>query len=253
MLLRVYVDDSADEKKEKAITAGAFIAPKKHWEQFTKYWRKRLQRDGLKYFRSTEYYSLRGEFERYRDPVKYPKPKGSEAARALRDDLDAIITKMELVGMAVAIPLDTYHEIRLNEPGADQIFGPDAFEIALQTLIERCVAVSREDFGGTRLAFICDDSPSSVRIAQIYISFKEKNKSTAKLIGALVHGDDKGLPPLQAADLMAHLAREHFMEWHDNPNGVTVKRLESSVYKIYGWNREYMLRVLEHEKKARGI
>src|SRR6185437_12867071 len=155
MILRVFVDDSADEKHEKAAVAGAFIGPLRYWEQLSKDWRKKLRQDGLSYFRSTEYYSLRGEFERYRDRVNYPKPRGSEAAHALRDDLDAIIKKMQLVGMAVAVPLDVYRDIRLNEPGAGEIFAEDAFVFALQMLIERCVAVSREQFGGTRLAFIC--------------------------------------------------------------------------------------------------
>jgi hypothetical protein len=253
MILRVYVDDSSDEKQEKAVVAGAFIAPRTYWERFSKEWRKRLNQDGLKYFRSSEYYSLRGEFERYRDPLKYPKPLGSNAARALRDDLDALIEKMQLWGMAVAIPLAMYHEVRLNEPQADQIFGPDAFEMALQSLIERCVDASKQEFGGTRLVFICDDSSRSVRVSQIYSSFKEKNQSLSKFIGALVHADDKAVPALQAADLMAHLSREYYMKWLDDPSGATLTRLKDSVWKISAWDRDFMLTGLEHEKRARGL
>lgn len=251
--MRVYIDDSADAKKEVAIVAGAFIAPRDHWEQFSKDWRARLRIDGLSYFRSTEYYSLRGEFARYRDPVKYPKPAGGVAARLLREDLEAIIKKMGLVGMAVAIPLQMYHEVRLNEPGADQVFGPDAFEIALQTLIERCAALSKAELARTRLAFICDNGPSSKRVEQIYRNFKEANVATAKLIGSLTHGDDKELPPLQAADLMANLARDYYMNWLKDPTAVTLKRLKDSVYSMHAWDRDYMLRALGHEKKARGI
>jgi hypothetical protein len=78
-------------------------------------WQRRLKHDGLAYFRSTEYYSLRGQFARYRDTVKYPKPAGSQAAKGLRDDLDAIITSSGVMGVAVAIPMKLYNHVRQTE------------------------------------------------------------------------------------------------------------------------------------------
>lgn len=60
------------------------------------------------------------------------------AAWALRDDLDAIIKKSEVMGMAVAIPMELYNRIRNTEVGAKEIFSEDAFESALQSLIKQC-------------------------------------------------------------------------------------------------------------------
>lgn len=222
MLLRVYIDDSADQKREKAVVAGAWVGKFGQWSELSKLWRRRLKRDGLAYFRSTEYYSLRGEFERYRDPVRYPKPKGSEAASSLRNDLDAAIKKVQVMGVAAAIPIDLYNKFRETVPCAKDVFGKDAFEGALQSLIARCVRISKRNFGGTHLSFVCDQSESAPRILEVFGKLKQRDRDISEMAEGLVHWDDKKFPPLQAADLMAHLAREYFMGWLSDPNTVTL-------------------------------
>ena len=252
MLLRVYIDDSADQKQEKAVVAGAFVGKFGQWSELSTLWRRRLKRDGLKYFRSTEYYSLREEFARYRDPVKYPKPEGSEAACALREDLDAIIKKSQVMGVAAAIPLDLYNKFRETVPGAKDVFGKDAFDGALQSLIARCVRISKREFNGTHLSFVCDQSNSAPRILEVFRKLKQSDTDIAEIAEGLVHWDDKKFPPLQAADLMAHLAREYFMGWLADPNTVTLKRLQDSVYNICRWDWAFMQKVfLEAKSKGR--
>jgi len=120
MRLRVYIDDSADQRQEKVVVAGAFVGTTKQWSGLKLQWQRRLKRDGLHYFRSTEYYSLRGEFARYRDTVRYPKSTESQAATALRDDLDSIIKNSAVMGIAVAIPMKLYNHIRETEFGAKE-------------------------------------------------------------------------------------------------------------------------------------
>ena len=249
MILRVYVDDSADGKREKTIVAGAFVGTTKQWSGLKQQWQRRLKRDGLAYFRSTEYYSLRGEFARYRDSVRYPKPTGSEAATALRADLDAIIKKSEVMGMGVAIPLKMYHLIRETEFGAKELFSPDPFVSALQSLIQQCAETSRLELHSASLAFICDDGPSSGQVAQTYSDFKALRTDIAPLLGALVHQNDKRFPQLQAADLMAHLARENYEKWLDHPGENDLSRLEGSVHRIDIWTESTMRDVLSAERR----
>lgn len=246
ILLKVYIDDSADEKHEKVVVAGAFLGTFKQFCDLKNSWNRRLKLDGLKYFRSTEYYSLRGEFSRYRDPVRYPKPKGSEAARALRDDLDAIIRNSCVIGIAVAIPIVVYEEVRRTEPLAEKLFKKDPFEAALQSLIEVCVETSRQHFRSTKLAFICDNGPSAPRIAKAYTRFCQINPEIGEIAQALVHLDDKHFPQLQAADLVAHLSREFFMQHQANPTAATLKRLQQSVSEIRAWDRAFMLRAIQN-------
>jgi hypothetical protein len=252
MLIKVYIDDSADGKQEKVIAAGAFSGDYRQWMKLVSPWKRRLKRAGMKYFRATEYYSLRGEFEHFRDPVKYPIPKGSEAARALRDDLDHIIKTSKIIGIAHCIPLAVYKEVRENEPHGKDIFPEDPFEAALQSLIRDCAKEFKKHYGNKhRLAFVCDSGPNSARIAKVYSSFKQAHPDFGDIIGGLVHGDDKQYPQLQAADLMAHLAREMFTPLLENPEPTAWTRLNSSIYFSRHWNRDVMMQLLNYGQEAR--
>ncbi len=261
VIARTYIDDSADGNREKAIAAGAFIGKFGQWNDLRHKWNKRLKQDGLSYFRSTEYYGLRGEFSKFRDPVVYPKPLGSEAARSLREDLDQIIRQVKVVGVAVCIPLSLYDDIRDSEPNAAEIFDPDAFVTALEALmIETAKVFLSEGFGQrTRLAFFCDESTSSPKIAKDYVELKQINPIAAPVMDSLTFLDDKKYPQIQAADLMAHLAREHYQKWLENPDSpedagkIIQERLGDSVHFVKCMRRENMLEILEHERKRRNL
>ena len=90
-LLRIYVDDSADQTQEKVVLAGAFVGWYHQWSDLQQKWRKRLKQDGLEYFHATECKSLQGEFSRFRDSINFPFPKGREGANKIRADLETII------------------------------------------------------------------------------------------------------------------------------------------------------------------
>lgn len=247
MIVRVYVDDSSDEQQEIAISAGAFLGKFGDWCKLKNSWLRRLKQDGLKYFRATEYYSLRGEFGRYRDPVKYPKPLGSQAAKQVRDDLERIIRESRIVGVALVIPLDLYWKVKNSSDAAKQIFTDDPFEMAIQSLIDQCVKDSVQKMDGTPLSFFCDDGPNAPRVLATYEAYKALNPMAGSIVQSLEHRDDKKCVPLQAADLMAHLGRETYMT-KQGPKGI-----RESVEWVKVWDEEYMLELLEHEKTRRKL
>lgn len=263
MLLRTYVDDSADGTQERAVVAGAYMGFYHQWNKLRKQWRIRLKQDGLKYFRATEYYSLRGEFARFRDPVKYPKPEGSRAATFLLNDLEAIIQDAAVMGVAVCIDMNVYRDVRAKEQYAAQIFPADAFEVALQSLVQRCAEIVRDEFNvqPRAVAFICDDGPSSAQIARVYTAFKAAHPALAEFMGGLVHQDDKKFLQLQAADMMAHLAKGRFIDWLDDPDKAIftddqalrarLKRL--NVHQILVWDRRLMMDTLQQQIVQRGL
>jgi len=245
MLYRTFIDDSADERKQIVMVAGALMGTHKQWGAFSREWRRRLSKDRLKYFRSTEYRSLTGEFYRYRDPVRYPKPHGSEAARGLRDDLDLVIKKHDLLGVASVIPLAMFNEVVASE-GLTYRFNPDPFSAAMQTVMRECAILARDTLlgdGNNRVAFVCDDGPDAKNQTAAYCDFKNKNTSIQETIGGIVHLDDKKWPPLQAADVVASIAREMATEYIDNQTPVQLKRLQGSFYRMYVWNRETLLQL----------
>ena len=167
------------------MVAGALMGTHRQWVDLSKDWRKRLKRDGLKYFRSTEYNSLTGEFYRYRDAVKYPKPMGGDAATALRNDLDELIKKYQIVGVASVIPLAMFREVIMEE-GLMSTFNPNPFSAAMQTVMRECALIAREHLSvdaGNRVAFVCDDGPSSALLSAAYAEFKNKNVAIRDMLG----------------------------------------------------------------------
>ncbi len=239
LLFQVCIDDSWDGLKEKAVVAGGFIGFSKQWTDLKTKWMRRLKQGGLKYFRSTEYYSLTGEFARYRDPIKYPKPKGSDAARSLREDLFRAVENSQIMGVGVVIPLDVYRDVRASEPGAAERFSEDPFEAALQSLLEECVKFSRAKLESTKLAFVCDDSNESARIERSYSIFRQNNPDFAQITGSLVHRDDKKFVPLQCADMSAHTCREFYMNYLSDHTAKP--RFNAVRYRIQAWTRQNML------------
>jgi hypothetical protein len=255
MLVVAYIDDSADGKRERVVLAASFMSSPEEWDKLSVRWKERLGRDGLAYFRSTECRSLRGEFQRFRDSVKYPKPAGAIARDAVRDDLEQIIQESNVVGLAVCIPMNVYSEVRANEPDAAEIFHSDAFITALQSLMTLCTEQVRDLLGNdARIAFVCDETNRAPEIARIYSEFKQANLPIKRYMQGLVHQDDKLFQPLQAADLAAHLAKDKFEEWYaksDKDESLESRLQRVKIATISYWNREYMMNALGREREYR--
>jgi len=96
LLFRAFIDDSADRRQKVAVVAGAFVSSHREWGKFSINWKRLLKTHGIKYFRSTEYYGLSGEFAKFRDPVQFPSPKGREAATRVLTDLERLIQSSKL-------------------------------------------------------------------------------------------------------------------------------------------------------------
>ncbi len=230
--------------------AGAFMGSVKQWSDLKVKWRRRLKGDGLAYFRSTEYNSLTGQFHKYRDPVKYPKPTGSNAARQVRDDLDSIVKNSRVVGCAVFISLPLYRFFRTKELAASDIFSEDPFIFAIQLLFK---IIADDTPKRHRLAFIVDESQSAQRIERTYLGFKELNPAVSINMNGLAHLDDKTTPPLQVADMMASVAKELFLTAPPGQLPVVPKRLKDSIWKVAAPNENYLNEVLKIEKERRGL
>lgn len=253
MLIKTFVDDSADEKQEKVVIAGAFSGRFGQWSELKRQWRKRLRREGIQYFRSAEYNSLTGQFFKYRDPGKYPKPEGSKAAKRLRDDLEAIVERNKLGGVAVCIQMPLFNSFRNRSREAAWIFA-DPFEIALQILFKQLSQAVKSDIGDNhRFAFVVDESQSAQRIEKVYLEFKRVNPGLAVNMEGLTHLDDKTTPPLQVADMMASIAKETYLDWPAGASQSIPKRLQNNIRSIWLPDNAYFEEVLAHELKRRGL
>lgn len=255
VLYRSYIDDSKDQFQQDIVTAGAVIGAHGDWPHISQSWKARLRRDRLKYFRSTDYYSLRGEFELFRDPVKYPKPSGSNTAKALRDDLEKILRNAPVVGVGVAIPIKMYREFRESVPGAAQKFGSDIFYSALQTIMIECGWIVRDQLPlgkngkPNRLSFIYDKDERAAFYGALFDDFQQRNPIIGESMNGLVGMDDKTTPAVQSADMMASLTKELVSPLLPMLNAKgsasthtqgTAPRLQGTAYKIICWDWNWM-------------
>ena len=251
VLLKTYIDDSTDGNRERVAVAGAFMGRFGQWSSLQETWRKRLRREGIEYFHSTDYYGLSGQFFRYRDPERYPKPAGSQAAKQLRDDLESIIRRNRIAGFAVCVPIPLFREFKSRDAVASGIF-TEPFEFALQCLFKQLADEVKSQIGeGHRLTFVVDESDRAARIMRVYHEFKRINPGLAASMGALTHLDDKVCPPLQAADMMASIAKEIYTEWPGGDEKSIPRHLSDRVGAIWVPDAAYFEAVLSHERVRR--
>ena len=260
-MLRAYIDDSWDGDRKVAVTAGCYIGRYSDWIKLRDRWKKKLKRSEIAFFHSTEFYSLRGEFEKFRDPVKYPKPKGREAANEIRKDLFQIISSTQIAGMAVSIPIDAYCDVLANEPCADKILPPKdhAFKIVIQELFGFCAQEIEKRSPREKVAFVYDQSDEFPAIAEIFLRYKELNPGYGKYLETIVPLDDKKYPQLQAADIMAHLAKERYTEWlsgqrpESSRPDLESRMKELRVQDFACVSKERLRRIVQLEAARRGL
>src|SRR5882762_7905532 len=72
MVYDAFVDDSKDRHAEKVVVSGIFIGDKNRWGLLRTKWQRRLDVEGMKYFKASEYYGLRGEFRKFQSESNYP-------------------------------------------------------------------------------------------------------------------------------------------------------------------------------------
>ncbi len=245
MLYRTYIDDSADEKQEIVMVAGALIGTQKQWNELSRKWNICLRHHGMSYFKSSEYNRLEEEFERFHDEDNYPKPTGRAAARAIRDELEAIIKRVPILGLACAVPLPMYRKL-VEEYELSEKLNPDPFIAASQTVMRESALLARDKLPrgkkdrDNRIAFVCDDTDNARNYSDAYAGFKAKNVAIQDTLGGLSHQDDKHTPPLQMADMVASISKEMAFEYIKTGGRVELRRLQGVFHKLIVWDEPTM-------------
>jgi hypothetical protein len=110
------LDESSDRLRRKVFVVAGYLARQAAWAEIERQWLLRLEQEcdpePMRYFSSNEYLYLTGEFKRFRDPDRYPKPKGREAAKVVRDDLQQIMRASDAMGFGLGVNLKDYRDIR---------------------------------------------------------------------------------------------------------------------------------------------
>jgi hypothetical protein len=177
----------------------------------------------MKYFSSSESMSLTGEFRRFRDPAKYPKPKGRELANAIRNDLMDILRSSQVPGFGLGVILKDYRAVQ-KSARARRILNSNPYEQAYLMMMI-IIAGSCEDHmpglaATETVAYLCDEHDRSANVAGIYDTLKQSNPTCAKWMGSLGYMDNKKSPALQAADLLAGICKQALITYIQKPSEV---------------------------------
>lgn len=253
MLGKAFLDDSSDGANAIVFVAAGFFCLDPEWKRLRHEWRKVLKPHNITYFRSYECRTLSGEFEKLRD--KWGPEKAREIADRIRKRLEQVIESSRImmgvgfgINMKDFLEVDAMPEARANQKWMRECHDyqtcafRNAFNLLGHILI---VELTGENF----VAFVCDDSTHQRKIRRGYERMKEKFPILKERFLGLEAHDDKKVPELQMADLMADLAREMITRYIalGGDQEVPPSSLPENVLRVQIWNQGGMLKVLSGE------
>lgn len=233
-MISVFGDDSSDRNHQEVLSVGAFWGWSADFSSVEAAWQDRLQRDGVAYFHATECESLSGQF----DPV--PRGLSLNSARAfaesVRYDLIQILDKSKLDGAAVSLSRRDFSEVMLSNPIAQREYPADPTVLTYRSLIKLAIdellRLHPHFEGEARVDFVFDDHSNWEKAEIAYEVLRQNDPLCRQMVGSVKHSDDKNLPALQMADLMAHEARYHALSYWGKAdvNRHSLKNLVNSLY-----------------------
>ena len=194
MLWRASIDDSADKNREKVIISALLLGDSEQWRTLVRPLKVLLAENGMEYFKSSECGRLDGQFRQFRNELKYPKPKGREAADGIRDELDQIIKRSEVVGLGVIVPVAVFNTVYAEPQYAAILSSHDPYKWAIQILWGECVKGMRELGRNHIVTFAHDDGENYDRLRRLFIDYKAKNPNLAQRMADLYRWTIRSTP-----------------------------------------------------------
>jgi hypothetical protein len=198
--LKVYLDESIDAKGKNATgmivpAVCGYIATSDDWKRFVPHWAAVLEKNHAKTF----------HFREFSTPSEYKK-KSSQYYNWTDKKRDRFLHEMAIEAGLFAIPVGgvtdaIYDKGKGLDPYAESI---TAFFLALSDIARKAWPNYKD-----RILVIWDKGASpewSVPMTKIHAEFYDAPNSN---IGGLLHGDDRTILPLQAADLFTYIARQN--------------------------------------------
>jgi hypothetical protein len=210
-----YLDESSDEKRQQVFCVGGIIASAHHWAVIQKEWVKRL--DGIDYFSTKDWRSLGGPFR------KLLRVHGSAAAARkvadkIRADLEDILLSVDWWGgFGLGVVISDYKDAEHVTPSVGLFFdGNDPTVPAYQQMMYQIARKARQQTPQQKIAvsFFIDESNYSERIQAAHAGIKINHPVIGRsLLTPPVPLNDKFTPALQAADLVAGIVKDGFLDW----------------------------------------
>jgi hypothetical protein len=245
MIFRCYLDDSKDWKQEKVSVCAGFLGNKERWSSLTGTWNECLKRHRIDYFKTSEYKMMKGQFEQFR---ALDKPKGREKAQLIKNELQHIVKnhRRVIAGVGVAVNIQAYRKVQ-SRPEAQGILDPNPYHRALESVMFQVCKRVRIDLKARDLvAFVHDDGDDFPELFTLYKDFRRKNPKTAKIMVGFAPLNDRLVPALQMADMVANDIQRNAVRYlkEGQLNKDDFEMHENMIHAGI-WNEEYMLNVLK--------
>jgi hypothetical protein len=222
MVVGLSLDDSADRRREIVFSVAGFIGYPGPWFEIERKWEARVKRDGISYWRTAEYISMKGEFRKLAD--RHGLTTARVIADALHKDLKALIHEHPLMAFCLAVLMPDFNEV-VNESKRLH-FNRDPYIFAHHQVIGlACKEVLRTKAKPV-IAVTFDEHSKAANLQDSWLDFKEKNPLCATVLGTIAPLDDKTNPCIQIADLIAHTTTNAYRHGYKDQDAVRAKLKE---------------------------
>lgn len=212
------LDESTDKKQRYGFVVAGYLARQDEWTEIERKWTLRLEKEcdpePMRYFSTSECGWLSGQFARFRDPEKYPKPLGRQAADKIRDDLLEIVKNSPAFGFALGVGFSDYKAMRRKSARNRKLLLPDPYE-HMYTMMMIIIAGDFEEeyeeglfLSRETIAYLCDQHDKYANVQSVYSDLKRQNPVCAQWMGSITDMDNEDSPALQAGDLLAAICKE---------------------------------------------
>jgi hypothetical protein len=120
MILAVYADDSADQRRETVLTVGGFMGFPWMFYEAERKWKTYLEKNNLEYFKASEAQNLDGEFDSLKRMLQ---PRSARAfAEGVRHDLWKIIAEEHLGGIALSLEMKAFKKVLREQSDSERYY-----------------------------------------------------------------------------------------------------------------------------------
>lgn len=204
--MHVFVDDSDTFTKNGFLCLAGFIASDAAWDAFGDRWVALLEKHSIDVMHTSDFLSGQGDYRHLNHTYE-------RRLEILSEFLDVIREETEC-GIFAAVSAGEYRKVLKT---AKKKLQPEEF--LFRRILNRSFEFMKDSKSVETIGFWFDDSDrTSSRFLAIWHKTKKNWKFAKTMLGSIAFGDDKALPPLQAADVLANvLVRSHASgldAWH---------------------------------------
>lgn len=202
-VLHAYFDESGKWGDRDAIFFGGFICQAPDWELFAQEWWALLDELDFPYLHTSELVALKGVYAKHRNKIK------PENVPAILERFAQIVPKYVNYGYGVGV--DTKHFRSMSQAFRSKVKDPHyaAFKMTMNMVMEEVsVARQMQPAINWRAGIICDqDAGTADHCLKWFTKFRTHNAGARDALNGICFCDSAGIPPIQAADLLAYVLR----------------------------------------------